>query len=116
MTILPGFGAWAWPGLKYLNIFWAKKLVLVRFHQLLPRNVTINKILQDWSDESVKNDHFTRILGSGAARPEIFECILGCKLDTGNYPTDFAQKHGKKTFFHCIFGSINLHLIFGRPG
>jgi hypothetical protein len=28
------------------------------------------------------------------------------------HPTDFAQKRGK-TFFHCIFGSINLHFPFG---
>jgi hypothetical protein len=77
MTILPGFRARARPGLKYLNIFWAEKLVLVTVHQLLPRNVKKNKILRDWSDESVKNDHFTiRISGSGAARPEIFEHIL----------------------------------------
>jgi hypothetical protein len=33
----------------------------------LPRNVKINKILRDWSDESVKNDHFTRI--RARARP-----------------------------------------------
>jgi hypothetical protein len=52
-------------------------LVLVIIHQLVPRNVKINKILRDWSYESVKNDHFTRISGSGAARPEIFEHILG---------------------------------------
>jgi hypothetical protein len=54
MTILPGFRARAWPGLEYLNIFWAEKLVLVITQQIFPRNV-------------------------------------------------------EKTFFYCIFGSINLH-------
>jgi hypothetical protein len=77
MTILPGFRAMSRPGLKYLNIFWAEKLVLVLIHQLLPRNVEINKIQRDWRNESVKNDHFTRISGSGAAKPEIFDHILG---------------------------------------
>jgi hypothetical protein len=77
MTILPGLRVRARPGLKYLNIFRAEKLVLVIIHQLVPRNVKINKILRDWSDDSVKNDHFTRISGSGEARPEIFEHILG---------------------------------------
>jgi hypothetical protein len=38
-----GFKARARPGLKYLNMFWAEKLVLVVIHQVLPRNVKINK-------------------------------------------------------------------------
>jgi hypothetical protein len=75
--------------------FGAKKLLLIIAQQILPRNVKINKILRNWSDESVKNDHFTRISGSGAARLEIFEHILGWKVGTGNYPTNFAQKRGK---------------------
>jgi hypothetical protein len=58
------------------NIFWAEKLVLVIIQQFLPRNVKINKIQWYWSDESVKNYHFTRISGSDAARHEIFEHIL----------------------------------------
>jgi hypothetical protein len=58
-------------------MFWAEKLLLIITQQILPRNVEINKIQLDWSEDSVKNDHFTGISGSGAARPEIFEHILG---------------------------------------
>jgi hypothetical protein len=63
--------------MEYLNMFWAEKLLLIIIQQVLPRNVKINKIRRDWNDESVKNDHFTRISGSGVARPEIFGHILG---------------------------------------
>jgi hypothetical protein len=42
ITILPGFRARARPGLKYLNIFWAEKLVLVITQQILPRKVEKN--------------------------------------------------------------------------
>jgi hypothetical protein len=39
MTILPGFRARARPGLKYLNIFWPEKLVLVIIQQIFSKNV-----------------------------------------------------------------------------
>jgi hypothetical protein len=42
MTIVPGFRARARPGLKYLNIFWAEKLVLVITQQIFSRNVEKN--------------------------------------------------------------------------
>jgi hypothetical protein len=43
------------------------------------------------SEDSFKNDHFSRILGSGTTRLEIFEYNLGRKVG----PQDFAQKFGK---------------------
>jgi hypothetical protein len=85
--------------------------------------VKINKIQQDWSDESVKKDHFTRISGSGATRPEIFEHILGWKVDTGNYPTYFAQKRGRNLFsLHFWINQLTLswfladQIHFNVPG
>jgi hypothetical protein len=48
--------------------YWIQLLLIIT-QQILPRNVEINKIQRNWSEDSVKNDHKTLSTISGYKGP-----------------------------------------------